>query len=115
MTTKTKKLPDGMQVLLDRVGMDTKTARLCASHDWVAAKEWVDYVLGMQPVMTLVLDDKDKPTGEMEPTGELEHGAFSFLERREGEVRPTRQSATNQPRADAYEALSSMLEGLSDG
>lgn len=114
MATKIRKLPDGMQILLDRIGMDTQTARLCALGDWVAAKEWVNHVLGMIPVTIPILNAEGEETGDREPTGELEHGHFAFLERRDDGPKPTRQNDVNASRAEAYSTIVALLETVVD-
>lgn len=115
MTKAKTSLPVEMVPLLDRIGMDTKTAQLCASGDWVAAREWVNHVLGMVPVTIPVLDEKGEPTGERVATGELEFGMFAFLERRDDGPKPTQQNETNMARAEAYAALVALLETVVDG
>lgn len=46
MTTKTKRLPDGMKPLLERIGKDTLTTRLCEEGDWPEALRHVRHIMG---------------------------------------------------------------------
>lgn len=90
MTTKTKRLPDGMNELLERIGADTNTARLCESGDYAGALAYL--------------------RGTIRPTEWT-------TQARVGDVQAIgpNQEKTNRPRAEAYASLATILEGLVDG